>query len=50
MKNNTYICVTKSLCYTPETDTTLQINYTSIKNKFKNKEIIAKKWQNIYNS
>ena len=31
-----YICITESLCCTPETNTTLQINYTSIKEK-KNK-------------
>ena len=36
LKKNTYICVTESLCCTPETNTTLYINYTSIK-KLKNK-------------
>ena len=30
MKKNVYICITESLCYTPETNTTLWINYTSI--------------------
>ena len=25
------VCVTDSLCYTPETNTTLKINYTAIK-------------------
>ena len=27
------ICITESLCCTQETNTTLSINYTSIKNK-----------------
>ena len=27
------VCVYESLCYTPETNSTLQINYTSIKKK-----------------
>ena len=35
MKKNIYICITESLCCTPETNTTLQINYTSIKKKKK---------------
>ena len=30
---NIYICKTKSFCYTPEINTTLYINYTSIKTK-----------------
>ena len=30
-----YICVAKSLCYAAEINTTLQINYTSIKDIFK---------------
>ena len=29
----TYIYITGSLCYTPETNTILQINYTSMKKK-----------------
>ena len=29
-RRDTCICVTKSLCYTPETNTTLLINYTPI--------------------
>ena len=28
---NIFICITESLYYTPETNTTLQINYTSNK-------------------
>ena len=35
-----YICITESLCCTPETSATLQINYTSIKEK-KNKYILV---------
>ena len=30
-----YVCVTETLCCTPETDTTLKINYTSINFFFK---------------
>ena len=30
-----YICVAESLCYAAEINTTLQINYTSIKDIFK---------------
>ena len=35
LKKNTcmYTCITEPLCYIPEADTTLQINYTSIKIK-----------------
>ena len=35
-----YIYITESLCCTPETNTTQEINYTSIKNKFKKFYII----------
>ena len=28
-----YVCVIESLCCTPQTKTTLQINYTPIENK-----------------
>ena len=31
-KKQIYVCITESLCCTPETNTTLLINYTSIKN------------------
>ena len=31
----THLCVTESLCYTPETNTTLSISYTPIENKVK---------------
>jgi len=36
-----YACITESLCYTPETNITLYINYISIKMlyKFKGKYI-----------
>ena len=37
MKKNAYICITESLCCTAETNTALQINYTSIKSILKNK-------------
>ena len=40
---NTCICIAESLCCTPETNTALQINYTSIKNnkvkRIKRKEV-----------
>ena len=37
-RRDTCICVTKSLCCTPETNTTLLINYAPIENKIlKNK-------------
>ena len=32
-KKNAYICITESLCCTEEINTTLSINYTSIKLK-----------------
>ena len=39
-----YVSITESLCCTPETNTILQINYTSvkikIKNNFKNKNMV----------
>ena len=42
-----YICITEPLCCTPETNTTLQINYISIK-MFKNRNLLAlrksKRW------
>lgn len=31
LKENRYMCKTASLCFTPETNTTVQINYSSIK-------------------
>ena len=34
-----YICITESLCCTPETNTTLLINYTPIKKKQTNKPV-----------
>ena len=36
-----YTCKTESLCFTPETNTTLLINYTSIKKFLKSND---KKW------
>ena len=41
LKKNTcmYTCITEPLCYIPEADTTLQINYTSIKMKIINKQL-----------
>ena len=33
MKKNVYVCITESLCCTAEINTTLQINYISIKKK-----------------
>lgn len=35
IKNECLICITESLCCTTEIDITLEINYTSIKNKIK---------------
>ena len=35
---DTCICITESLCCTPETNTTLLIDYTSIENKNLKKE------------
>ena len=34
-KKNVYICINESLCYTAEINTTVLINYTSIKKKCK---------------
>ena len=34
-KKDTYVCITESLCCTPETNTTLYFNYTSIKKRKK---------------
>ena len=34
VKINIYICITESFCCTPETNTTLQTNYISIKTKY----------------
>ena len=42
------MCVTESLCYTPETNTTLWINYTPIKLKLKKKQWQKKKLKNKY--
>ena len=36
MNKNAYICVTESLCCRAEINTTLQINYTSVKKKREN--------------
>ena len=33
LKTRYFICITESLCYTTETNTTLLINYTPILNK-----------------
>ena len=33
MNKNLYMCIAESLCCIPETNTTFQINYTSIKKK-----------------
>ena len=35
MNKNLYMCIAESLCCTLETNTTFQINYTSIKKKKK---------------
>ena len=35
-RNHTRICITESLCCTPETNTALLINYRSIKYKVRN--------------
>ena len=35
IKKNVYTCITESLCCTAEINTTLYINYASIKNKLK---------------
>ena len=43
IKKNVYLCITESLCCTAEMNTTLEINYTSIKKFFK----IFYKWQKI---
>ena len=34
-KKNVYICINESLCYTAEINTTVLINYTSIKKNVK---------------
>ena len=51
------ICITESLCCTPEIDTTLYINYTPIKNVLKNAKknpsiaILKKKYnEHLYNN
>ena len=36
---HTYIHITKSLCCTPESNTTFKINYTSIRKKKKNRNL-----------
>ena len=35
------MCITESFCYTPETNTTLYINYTSVKKKKKKTKLIS---------
>ena len=36
-KKNVYVCITKSLCYTAEINTTFKINYISILKKKTNR-------------
>ena len=41
MKNNIYKCISESRCCTVEMNTTWQINYTSIKLKKKNNQVLS---------
>ena len=45
---NTGVCITESLCCTPETNTTLLINYTPIENKNLQKTLLSKKKKKTY--